>query len=229
MTRKFIKFMSIFFLCLLSCKQTNDVEETVGTFVVHNLGVRFGPWNTQTNRAGDFIFHWSEAKVFLEFGAVVFTGEGGTKELPTFEYKIRKDAQVFAIAEGLVTRFGYQEDTQDYEFSVQSHENPAFEVGYDHVIDPQVGLDDEVSPGDILGNPGTWSANLGRFEIMINNNETGLSYCPFCFFIPDSLEDYQDKVLQLMRDWEVFKSDTSIYNENEQVLPGCRMLSMVSY
>jgi hypothetical protein len=229
MNNKSINLLCLLFLSLLSCKQTSNVEETVGTFVVYNLGVNFGPWDTQNNTAGDFIFHWQESKVFLEFGAVVATGDGGTKELPTFEYKLRKDAQVFAIAEGTVTRFAYQEDTQDYEFAVQSNENPNYEVGYDHVTNPLVAPGDEVSPGDILGNPGTWSANLGRFEIMINNYETGLSYCPFCFFNPDSLDAYQDKVLQFMWDWEVFKNNTSIYDEDQHVYPGCRMSSMVSY
>jgi hypothetical protein len=223
-------FFSIVLLSLFfSCKQRNTVEDTAGIFTVHNLGITFGSWDVQTGRAGDFVFLQSESKVFLVLGAVVADGQGGTKELPTFEYRIRKDARVFAIAEGRVTRLVYQQATQDWELSMRSQENPAFEVGYDHVKNPQVDVGDTVNPGDSLGNPGTWSANLGRFEIMINNTETGLSYCPFCFFDPNSSDVYQNKVLQLMSDWEVFKNDASLYDENNHVYPGCRMSSMVSY
>jgi len=230
MLKNTFRICIVFFLIILFCKKNVTVDDDVkGTFVVHNLGVTFGPWDPQTGRAGDFWFFQSEGKVFLEFGAEVIAWDGTTKELPTFEYKLRKDALVFAIAEGQVTRFAYQEDTQDYEFAVRSNENPEFEVGYDHVLNPQVGPGDLVEPGDVLGNPGTKSATLGRFEIMINNSETGLSYCPFCFFNPDSTQVYQDKVQQLIWDWEAYKNDTAIYDESEHVYPGCRMESMVSY
>jgi hypothetical protein len=210
-------------------KKSTDPDSLNGSFIIRNLGVNFGPWNPATNRAGDFLFLASENKVFLEFGAEVGTPGGGTKELPTFEYKIRKDAFVFAITEGRVNRFDYQSGTQDYEIGTVSTVNPDWEVGYDHVKNPRVGLNDELSPGDTLGNPGTWNSTLGRFEIMINNRSTDLSYCPFCCFDSDSSESYQMKVLQHMLDWEAFKGDTAIFDEKNHVYPGCRMESMVTY
>ena len=198
-------------------------------FVISNLGVTLGSWDRASNTAGDFVFLERERKVFLEFGAIVSDGEGGTKELPTFEYKIRPEAVVFAIAEGTVTRFGFQEDTEDYEFAVQSDRDPAFEVGYDHVLNPTVSPGDRVEAGDILGNPGTWSEQLGRFEIMINNSETGLSYCPFTLFDPNLAQEYQQQVSRFMADWETFKGDPTVYDEESHVCPGCRYESMVSY
>jgi hypothetical protein len=198
-------------------------------FVISNLGVTFDAWDRASNTAGDFVFLERERKVFLEFGAIVSDGEGGTKELPTFEYRIDPEAVVLAIAEGTVTRFAFQEDTEDYEFAVRSDRDPAFEVGYDHVLNPTVSLGDSVEAGDILGNPGTWSEQLGRFEIMINNSETDLSYCPFTFFDPNLAQEYQQQVSRFMADWEAFKGDSTVYDEESHVCPGCRYESMVTY
>ncbi|HHS14193.1 MAG TPA: hypothetical protein ENN03_10570 [bacterium] len=224
----FYGFVSL--ACLAAaCKKPGGGPEENGTFTIHNLGVKFGSYNAGTGRAGDFIFQASQNKVFLEFGAVVGDGQGGIKELPTFEYRLDKDAWITAIASGTVTRFVYQSETQDYEFSVRSDEDPDWTVGYDHVKNPRVGMGDRVMPGDTLGNPGTWSATLVRFEIMINNYATGLSYCPFCCFLPESTLVYQNRVRLLVDQWEAFKGDTTIYDDHLWPWPGCRMESMVTY
>jgi hypothetical protein len=198
-------------------------------FRIMNLGVRFGEWDRSTNRAGDFLFVPNVTKVFLEFGARVSNGTGGFKELPTFEYRIVKDAWVTAVAEGRVVRFVYQEDTRDYEFFVRSIEDPDFGVGYDHVIDPRVGADSRVSPGDTLGHPGTWDATLGRFEIMINRESDRRSYCPFVFFDPLTAPEFEGRVRRFITDWETFKNDTSVYNGITEAQAGCGMESMLTY
>jgi hypothetical protein len=219
-------------LCLLvigACGRKQATTPGKGAFVIENLGVRFGPWNPATNRAGDFLFIPNQHKIFLEFGAVVASAGGGFKELPTFEYRVRKDAWIVAIAEGRITRLVFQPDTRDNEFSATSESDPDFEVGYDHVLNLRVRMNQSIHPGDTLGQPGTWSDDLGRFEIMINNNRTRLSYCPFCYFDTSKAESARGQVLQLMRDWEKFMNDTTIYDEREQSLPGCRMNSMVTY
>jgi hypothetical protein len=217
------------FLAISACGRKEATSPGKGVFVIENLGVRFGPWDQSTNRAGDFIFLPNEQKVFLEFGCRVAAAEGGFKELPTFEYRIRRDAWVVAIAEGRITRLVYQDDTADYEFTVTSNADPDFEVGYDHVLNLKVGVNQNIHPGDTLGQAGTWSNDLGRFEIMVNNSKTRLSYCPFCYFDTSTVEAARGQVLQLMRDWERFKNDTTIYDERNQSFPGCRMNSMVTY
>ena len=227
-----IRYASPALLCLLvfgACGRKEATSPGKGAFVIENLGVRFEPWDPSTNRAGDFLFVPNQQKVFLEFGARVAAAEGGFKELPTFEYRVRRDAWVVAIAEGKITRLVYQEDTRDYEFSVTSNSDPDFEVGYDHVLNIRVEANQVVNAGDTLGQPGTWRAGLGRFEIMINNTRTRLSYCPFCYFDTSKSEAARSQVLRLMRDWEEFKNDTTLYDERSHSFPGCRMNSMVTY
>jgi murein DD-endopeptidase MepM/ murein hydrolase activator NlpD len=206
-----------------------EAPELHPEFMIHGLGVNFGPWDPATNRAGDFLFKAEQTKVFLEFGAKVGAGGGGTKELPTFEYKIDKNALVAAVAEGRIVRFEYQSDTQDYEILAQSIADPVWSVGYDHIKNIRVAMGDTVLAGTVLGNPGTRDAELGRFEIMVNNYATGLSYCPFCVFDPDSVEVVQSRVRRHMTDWEAFKNDATIYDEENHVLPGCRYRDMITY
>ncbi|MDH5180539.1 MAG: M23 family metallopeptidase, partial [Gammaproteobacteria bacterium] len=138
------------------------------------------------------------------------------------------NASVMAIADGKVNRFVHQPETDDYEIGVISTLDPAFSVVYDHVKNPTIGMGDTLVSGQVLGKPGNWGPTLGRFEIMINNDSTGRSYCPFVHFDPALKADYQAKVSTLMQDWENFKGNNAIYNEAAQVLPGCRYESMVN-
>ena len=212
-----------------TCPKDQAADEQPEPFFISNLGVTFAPWNPTDNTAGDFLFVPTMQKIFLEFGAVVGDGQGGTKALPTFEYYLKKDAEVFAIAAGEVARFVYQEDTEDWEIGVSFAPGSGWYIGYDHILSPTVGMGDRVQAGDILGNPGTWNAQVGRFEIMINNDATGYSYCPFHVFDPALAEEYRGKVLQLMQDWEAYKGNPNIYDEAAHSHAGCTVDSMETY
>ncbi|MBN2030016.1 peptidoglycan DD-metalloendopeptidase family protein [bacterium] len=200
-------------------------------FVIENLGVRFGPWDRNTNRAGDFLFPniANVTKIIGEFGQAVLDPDFNVKYLPTLDFIIRVEAPIIAIAEGEVSRHYFQEGSADYEIGIRSLNDPNYEVGYDHLVNIQVEMGQTITPGDTIGYPRPLFSGLGSFEIMVNNAETGLSYCPFCCFNPDKTEEYQNKLLQLIADWETFKGDTTIYDESAFVLPGCLMESMVSY
>ncbi|MEW6074609.1 MAG: hypothetical protein AB1726_18705 [Planctomycetota bacterium] len=199
-----------------------------GTFVIQGLGVEFGPWDPSTGRAGDFLFVAGEEKVFLEFGATVRAPDGAAKELPTFEYRIRPDATVRAIAAGRVVRLDFQPETGDYEIGAATLD-PRFEVGYDHVRAPRIAIGDVLAPGDALGRPGPWNESLGRFEIMIVEAAAGRAWCPFSFYDVELAPAMQESVRRLMADWESFRGDPSTYAEEEQAFPGCRYESMPLY
>ncbi len=205
-----------------------DDDSPIIPLVISGLGVTITDYDSSTGKAGDFIFVPEEQKVFLEFGAQVSSPDG-FKELPTFEYRIDPNANVMAITDGKVTRMVYQPDTQDYEIGAISTQNSNYYIGYDHITAPTVGLGDHLVAGQILGKPGTWSASLGRFEIMINNSKNGLSYCPFVYFDTSLKDEYEQKISRLMADWELFKGNQSIYDEENHIYPGCRYEDMVSY
>jgi len=222
----------IFILSMTNCKKETEVTEPEKEpFVIENLGIRFGPWDRVNNTAGDFLFLdiSNVTKIVSEFGVQVVSYDGSLKYLPTIDFIIREQAPVCAVAEGKVTRVFYQEGALDWEIGVQSRNDPDWEVGYDHLVDLQVEMDDIVEPGDTLGYPRPLFEGLAAFELMINSRKTGLSYCPFCCMNPDKLEAYEDSLIQLIQDWETYKNDTTLYDESTFVYPGCLMESMVSY
>ncbi len=73
-----------------------DSSTTTPNPVLKNLLVDFAPYDASTGMAGAFNFEQSvnDDKVFLEFGAEVENGDGDTKILPTFEYRVDDEAQV---------------------------------------------------------------------------------------------------------------------------------------
>lgn len=210
-------------------KNTNKPVPATKQFYIENLGVTFGVWDKLTNFAGDFYFSHDLQKVFSEFGAQVLDPDWNIKELPTFDYFIKNNASAFSISEGEVVRMVYQNDTNDYEFSIRSLNDPSYDIVYDHLINIKIALGDQVQPGDTLGNPRPITPEIGMFEIMINNLDTKNSYCPFILFKEEKVEEYTQKVYQLMKDWEEFKGDTTIYDEENHIVPGCRYESMLSY
>lgn len=199
-------------------------------FEIENLGVRFEPLNPTTHYAGDFYFDPGLTKVFWEFGARVKDVQGQIKELPHVSYVVPGDASVVAIAEGEVVRVQYQAESNDYEVAVRSMNDPSYDVMYDHLINLSVGLGNRVQPGDVLGTPRAWVGwVVGSVEIMIVNRTTQLAYCPFAHFNASTRVAYQQKVVRLIGEWEEFKGDRTIYDEEAWVGPGCRYESMPAY
>ena len=231
--RQRILFITGFLLVMLFsvCEKKGTDPEPEGSrpFVIENLGVRFGPWNRDTNLAGDFYFTSSLTRIMNAFGTEALDPQGNIKILPTMDFYISEDAPVLAVSEGKVVRLVYQEENNDYEFSIQSLNDPDFDIVYDHLTDLEIGLEDSVQPGDTLGHPRPLYGQIGFVEIMVNNSETGLSYCPFVFFNQETRPLYIQKVTQLMEDWETFKGDTTIYNQQNHIISGCRIESIVTY
>ena len=166
----------------------------------------------------------TENKVFLEYGVEV-QGPDGAKVLPTFEYRTAADADVFAASDGIITKIDYKPYNQDYSILIQSEMYGEWTLGHDHVSNIKVSEGDIVKAGDVLGKAGTLGGALGRTEIMIWGGPASLgrplTYCPFKFFAPELLSEYQQKVTQHMKDWEEFKGNPNLYNEEKHLFPGC--------
>ena len=225
-------FCGLLLVALLGgCQKDNPPDGPVEypPFIIENLGVEFGPWDSVTNYAGDFLFAQDFIKIFSEFAVEVKAFDGSFKKLPHFSYVVKVNTDVFAIAEGKVFSIFYQEDGNDYEIGIRSERNPNFEVFYDHLQNLQIDTGDLVQPGQNLGTPRSWGTTHAFLEIMINNTEDKYSYCPFVFFEPDKAVEYRDLVLQLINDWETFKGDTTLYDESTLIYAGCLQESILSY
>ncbi|MHC1591107.1 MAG: hypothetical protein ACXQS8_03405 [Candidatus Helarchaeales archaeon] len=188
--------------------------------VLKNLVVEFDNYDPSTERAGAFIFNTTEDKVFLEFGAQVSDGHGGTKILPTFEYIVDPNSTVYSPINGFISEMVYQENTQDYEIRIKTTILSWWTITIDHVKNPKVTLFSPVLAGTILGNPGSWSGGLGRVELSVDYGQ-GNHLAPFLAFDPALRTTYENKVWQLMSDWETVKANSSIYDEAAMLYAGC--------
>lgn len=201
---------------------TPEEDDNEADFIIKNLVVDFADWNTETNMAGAFVFTPELSKVFLEFGATV-VGPDGPKMLPTFEYIVDEAAPVYSPIDGIINAVEYQEETQDYEI----HINPTEDINQmtivlDHVLNVQVTAGQSVTAGDVVGTPGTHSAEgLGRVEIEVFGD--GNMHCPFKFFDSATQSAYEEKVWELMRDWEEFTGNEDAYDQAamEEFAAGC--------
>jgi hypothetical protein len=192
-----------------------NIDCSIPPYPLKNLGVEFGPYDEQTGMAGAFQFSNNYQQVFFEFGKAEMD-----KLTPEFGYFLPPDAEIFACMDGVVSDIYFQEEWQDYAIVIRN--GNVLWVEHDHVTNLQVQEGDIVTPGTVLGNPGTWwDEGVGRTEVMVM---IGFTYqCPFegDLFDPDLVDEYKAKVTQLMSDWETYKGSTSIYDEANMVHPGC--------
>ncbi len=223
---KFWKFSYCAIIMLISAcaehdeNQGGDVDREPP--VLKNLIVSFEDYDPATQTAGDFIFQSNYNKMFLEFGAVV-QGPDGPKILPTFEYILDENAQVLAPCDGLITRLYFRDDSQDYSMIIKNQENSTWFVNLDHIKNITVQEGDRLTAREVIGNPGNWNnaPGLGRVELSVINDEERRNYCPFYVFDPALKSIYEAKVLQLMTDWETFKNDLTIYDQENMAAPAC--------
>lgn len=223
MGKKFIPTMAI--ACMLAaCSDDAERANAGGVPILKNLLVEIAPYDPETGMAGDFDFVTgsSSNKLYYEFGAVV-TGHDGEKVLPTFEFRVKAASKVLSPINGQVNRLAYQDETDDYEIILASGPHSDIFVVVDHVKSVRVSEGNNVTAGMPIGVVGNFSGGLGRVELMVADSDR--SYCPFAYFDPELLVQYRAKLAKLMEDWESFKADESIYNQELMVEIGCTSAS----
>ena len=121
---------------------------------------------------------------FNAFGATL-----GSKQSPSYDYKVAAGTIVRAAAAGIVRRLEAETNPLypgEFEVETRSSQNGTYLVIYDHVRNLRVALGASVEPGTELGIAGIHTSNrdvYGRVELQINrvtNAATGQSesVCP---------------------------------------------------
>ncbi|MHA1285530.1 MAG: hypothetical protein ACTSQP_23745, partial [Promethearchaeota archaeon] len=118
-------------------------------------------------------------------------------------------------------------DTQDYEIVIKTSPLSPWLVVQDHVLNLTISVGQKIVVGTILGKPGTGIGQLGRTEIQVYLEITNTNYAPFLLFDPSLREEYEQKVWNLMSDWENFKNDTTIYDQEAMIYAGCLYTALI--
>ena len=207
--------------------------------VLKNLAINMGPWDRQTNLAGDLVFSKkllfndgfiNNEKAFLEFGEFDHMINNPDRSVEYWWF-LSPGTKVRAPADGVVS-VGFFEHTKDWGVGIAkggwtSYGAPIgskWIVGLEHLVNLEVKDGDIVKAGDILGEaaPRTFPGeDFGFTELSVwTGGATILKYCPF-EFLDESLKPvYEEKINQLAKDWEEFIGK-DVYKQEDWVAPGC--------
>lgn len=201
---------------------SSQKDETEPKF--QNVGIGFD----------DILYDQNALREFKDKGLKGFYVFGdslpGGRVNPNFEFSsVKKDAKVIAAFDGVITHITKQEEngTTDYEVFLQTSENSAWIVGYDHLINVAVKEGDQVKAGDFLGNPNVQNNGLARFEIQVNKqgSEDDTHVCP-ASLLADSVKDsVLNSLTAMMQKWES-TSGLELYDISAQNPVGCIKLMM---
>ena len=109
---------------------------------------------------------------------------------PAFEYYVsNSDVQVRSVCQGEVENIMLNSNFPDYEVWVKLSANSVWRIIYDHVLNLECSIGDDVSPGDILGTVGEGN----RTELQVNkiSEDSELSYCPFNFGTSEFIQQHK--------------------------------------
>ena len=207
--------------------------------VLKNLAINMGPWNRQTNLAGDLVFSKkllfndgfiNNEKAFLEFGEFDHMINNPDRSVEYWWF-LSPGTKVRAPADGVVS-VGFFEHTKDWGVGIAkggwtSYGAPIgskWIIGHEHLVNLEVKDGDIVKAGDILGEaaPRTFPGeDFGFTELSVwTGGATIFKYCPF-EFLDESLKPvYEGKINQLAKDWEEFIGK-DVYKQEDWVAPGC--------
>jgi len=214
-------------IVVLNLPEGSDIPDPDTAPVLKNLGVTFGNYSEETSQAGSFLFIDNDRikKIFVEFGEESSGFFGNSWESRTFDFLVAKDSNVYAICDGIVNTIR-QPDEGLFEIEIQPTKESHWyaKIGYIGGVSVEVG--DTIKAGQIVGKPSTPFKELGRVSIWINyynpdeDSRNGY-YAPFKLFDSELQNEYEAKLWQLMRDWEDFKHNWSIYDQKSMIYAGC--------
>lgn len=192
--------------------------------VLRNIGVTIAPYDSETGRAGDFLFLRGLPKPLGEFGQIAYTPDHQPKALPHFTYAVAESTHVLAAISGRVLWAELQQPMGDYEVLIAPSAGSKWWVSYDHVHMLRFAPGDSVRSGDVIANAWPQGGGQAWFEFMVGHDPTGsahYAYCPWVLFDSASRDAARAQVAQLAREWEAFKGDESAYDESAWTCEAC--------
>ncbi|MFQ5662053.1 MAG: peptidoglycan DD-metalloendopeptidase family protein [Candidatus Paceibacteria bacterium] len=192
--------------------------------VTYNLGINFDDFEFNNKD----VSHYNN-KIFLENGE--FLGGPDAEVLPHPIYVLPPGTEILSVVNGVVADITYQEMHDDYSLVIHP-DNSSWTIDHDHVTNIKVKKGDKVTAGQViaespLATGGLRRSNLGFTEIMIVKLGGGRSHggnptaCLYNLLDDSVKEQYHKQIYKLVADWEEFKNDESIYDEENWESPGC--------
>lgn len=206
--------------------------------LLKSIGVDIGYYDTNTGKAGDFLFTKQKLqfnRLFMGFGFVIpsdmsSSGKDKTNPQPTFIVPL--GTQVRSLVDGVVVA---TPTLWSGDFSIQVTDNGKMEKWIyetEHIIEPKVKVGDKVTAGQIVGEVSNFNngapAGFGTVEIgILKGGNPPHHVCPFNYLDPSTKDETLAKIRALYRSWENFIGDTMLYDEKKEEVPGCLTLDPI--
>jgi len=199
-------------------------ENAVVKPVIKSLPLVIAPFNPTTKKAGSIDFTHQELgatnKIFLEFnGLMRWQPTGNPFPVPHLSFNLPEGIEIFSMTDGIVSAVENNDGESDYEIRIAPKDAPFFGVTYDHLKAVKVSEGDLVVAGQQIG-----ESAIVKFEVDVYRirGDIYVARCPVDFFEPSLTEEFINVLATLINDWELFKSDFSIYNESSMYKTACR-------
>src|SRR3989338_3062473 len=119
------------------------------------IGVNLGHYDSDTNRAGDFVFTKADmtiGQIFSPYGFVIsgsVTDTGQDKVSPQVEFRVPMGTKVRSLVDGVVVAVP-ELYSGDYSVHVAASEDGQWRYETEHVINVRVKVGDRVTAGQII-------------------------------------------------------------------------------
>ncbi len=198
--------------------------------LLKSIGFELGTYDPATNRAGDLEFTKQKLqfnRLFMGYGFVIpaeQTSGGSDKANPQPTFIVPLGTKVRSLVDGVVTNVS-DLYSGDVSVMVASDTKSQWMYETEHVVNPVVKVGDRVTAGQVVAEAANFNNNapaeFGVFEIgILKGGNPPEHVCPFAYLDPSIKADVQAKVLHFYKDWEAYKGDANLYDENESPV-GC--------
>lgn len=180
-------------------------EEDKDPPVLFNIGVE---------STGAFVLDSALGSIFTEFGP----------EVPSFgwTYVLSTSSDLVAPLSGKVSSLTFDDASQTYEIRIRPKSDSIWVVTVGNVALPVIEDGDTIAAGDDLGEAGG-GAPLGysMASLRVDDTDKDKAWCPFAVFDSATLLTASSSLTATLAEFEALKNDTTIYDEDAWLLPGC--------
>lgn len=213
--------------------------ETHPPLKLKSVGILLDSYSPASNKAGDLQFTQAPlltGLIFTDYGYEVpasLSDTGTAKRNPQPTFLVPLGTPVRSLVDGEVVKVE-KLYSGDYAIHVAANSKSRWVYELEHVSKPRVTKGDEVTAGQILAEVSSFDSQknggLGMFEIgILHTAENGAPehVCPFNYLDPSIEQNIFSKLNSLYREWETYRGDTTLYDQDAHAVPGCYTLEAI--
>lgn len=202
-----------------------EVADGQPPVLIQNIGIDFD----------DFEFTREEIsfnRLFFDYGFPIPANDlGDARRNPQPTFILPLGTEVTSLIDGVVVDVP-KLYSGDFSVMVAPDKNSNWVYETEHVINVRVAKGDRVRAGQVVAEVSDFDARnyggLGLVEIgILKGGNPPEHLCPFQYLDKSIKDEVETQILRHYKDWELFKGDITIFDEEALVSPGCLTLEAI--